>query len=99
MSKCFRIHIWRGQHTPERIRITPMLESECMMRVGQGAALFDMDGTLIDGDSDWLYLRWERKRGDVSAGEVLRFAKWLVQHALGVLDAERVAGESLRKFA
>jgi HAD superfamily hydrolase (TIGR01490 family) len=65
----------------------------------RGAALFDMDGTLIDGDSDWLYLRWERQRGEVSAIEMLRVLSWLFQHSLGVLDAERVAQRALRMLS
>lgn len=63
-----------------------------------GLALFDMDGTLIDSDSDWLYLLYRRSRGQVRWHHVLQGGWWYLAHRLGWLDAERIADRALRAF-
>jgi HAD superfamily hydrolase (TIGR01490 family) len=63
------------------------------------AALFDMDGTLIAGDSSWLYLRWLRTRGEATLAEQVRALGWFTQYQLGVLDADRMAARALSRFA
>jgi HAD superfamily hydrolase (TIGR01490 family) len=63
-----------------------------------GLALFDMDGTLIDSDSDWLYLLHRRSRRQVGWHHVLQGSWWYVQHRLGWFDAERIADRALRAF-
>jgi HAD superfamily hydrolase (TIGR01490 family) len=62
-------------------------------------ALFDMDGTLIDADSDWQYLRYRRARGTVGLGSMVKGGWWYLEHWLGVLDADRMATRALRAFA
>lgn len=63
------------------------------------AAFFDMDGTLIAGDSSWLYLCWCRKAGKLSRWQVLRAVGWLAQHKLGLLGAEGMAEAGAAVFS
>jgi HAD superfamily hydrolase (TIGR01490 family) len=64
-----------------------------------GLALFDMDGTLIDADSDWLFLRYQHAHGRAGMSHLVQGGWWYVLHRLGRLDAERVAARALRRFA
>ncbi len=64
-----------------------------------GLALFDMDGTLIDVDSDWLYLMYRRSRGRASLASVIQGGWWYVQHRVGLLDTERMAVRGLQALA
>jgi len=62
------------------------------------AALFDMDRTLIRGDTATLYTRYQRANGEATLRDSLRVAWWLLQYTFGVIDAPRVAEEVLKKF-
>jgi HAD superfamily hydrolase (TIGR01490 family) len=62
------------------------------------AALFDMDRTLIRGDSATLYTRYRRDIGEASWRDTVRVAWWLLQYTFGVIDAPRVAEQVLQKF-
>src|SRR5262245_27635352 len=62
------------------------------------AALFDMDRTLIRGDTATLYTRYQRATGQATLRDSLRVAWWLLQYTFGVIDAPRVAEEVLKKF-
>jgi HAD superfamily hydrolase (TIGR01490 family) len=64
-----------------------------------GLALFDMDGTLVDADSDWLYLQYRRARRQAGLADLMRGGWWYLEHRLGLLDAGRMAGLALRRFA
>jgi len=64
-----------------------------------GLALFDMDGTLLDGDSDWLFLQHRRAHGRAGLRHVLQGGYWMAQHRLGLLDAERVVARATRWLA
>lgn len=46
-------------------------------------AFFDLDLTLLSLNSAWPWLKYEFKRGNVTAGQVLRSALWLTAYHLG----------------
>jgi HAD superfamily hydrolase (TIGR01490 family) len=62
-------------------------------------ALFDVDRTLLHGDSATLYLRQQRARGEAGFGDTMRLAFWLLQYTLGVVDAPALAERVLGRFA
>jgi HAD superfamily hydrolase (TIGR01490 family) len=62
------------------------------------AALFDMDRTLIKGDTATLYTRYQRANGDATFRDTVRVAWWLLQYTFGVIDAPGVAEQVLKKF-
>jgi HAD superfamily hydrolase (TIGR01490 family) len=62
------------------------------------AALFDMDRTLITGDTATLYTRYQRDLGQATWRDTWRVAWWLLQYTVGVIDAERVAERALQSF-
>src|SRR5262249_37289196 len=62
------------------------------------AALFDMDRTLIHGDTATLYTRYQRDVGQATWRDSLRVGWWLLQYTVGVIDAQRVALEALQSF-
>ena len=55
------------------------------------AAFFDMDRTLIRVNSGTLWIRWLRKRGEMSLYETVRGLGWIAQYKLSLLDMEAVA--------
>jgi HAD superfamily hydrolase (TIGR01490 family) len=55
------------------------------------AAFFDMDRTLIRVNSGTLWIRWLRKRGELSLYETVRGLAWIAQYKLSLLDMEAVA--------
>ena len=61
-------------------------------------ALFDMDRTLIEGDTATLYTRYRRDIGEATLGDTLRVAFWLLEYTFGVIDAQRVAERALERF-
>lgn len=58
---------------------------------GCRVALFDMDRTLVEVDTATLYVRYQRRIGEVGILGVARVAYWMLQYTLGILDAEAVA--------
>jgi HAD superfamily hydrolase (TIGR01490 family) len=62
-------------------------------------AFFDMDRTLVCGDTATLYTRHRFANGRGSRGELARVAWWMLQYGLGVLDAPKVAQRVMRTFA
>ena len=61
--------------------------------------LFSVDGTLIDGDSNSLYLRWQLARRRSPLGERARDFFWLTRYRLGVADINRLARRALGRLA
>jgi len=62
-------------------------------------ALFDMDKTLISRNSAELYIQWQRARGEATTWDQLKLSGWLLQYAVGWLDAPRVAERVIRGYA
>jgi HAD superfamily hydrolase (TIGR01490 family) len=56
--------------------------------MGQIAALFDMDKTLLDAYSAVLYVRYMRRTGRMGRREVARVLWWALLDRLGVLDVQ-----------
>lgn len=62
------------------------------------AALFDMDRTLLRGESASAFVRHQFSRGEADLCDLLRVAWWLGQYTLGVIDIETVSTRALAKF-
>jgi len=63
------------------------------------AALFDMDRTLLSTETASLYVRYQRRIGEASTGDLLRTLRWVAQYTLGVLDHEAVAKKVIMNLA
>ena len=61
-------------------------------------ALFDMDRTLMSVNTAAKYVRWRRRHGHNTTGDVLRVAYWLVKYKFGLLDAQRIAERVMSEF-
>ena len=55
------------------------------------AALFDMDHTVLRVDSSMSWMRYLRRRGELSKRFVAKALWWSVQYKLALLDMDRVA--------
>lgn len=60
------------------------------------AALFDVDGTLIAGNSARLYMRHLRRTGQAGRRDVVRTLYLLLRYKFGLLDIESALGDSMR---
>ncbi len=69
------------------------------MRSPRRAALFDLDRTLVRTDTATLYTRYERRIGAATRADAVKVAWWLLQYGLGVLDAPKIVGKVLSKYA
>ena len=58
--------------------------------MGQVAALFDMDKTLLDASSGQLYARYLYRTGQISRWELARVAWWVILSRLGLLDLQNL---------
>jgi HAD superfamily hydrolase (TIGR01490 family) len=67
-----------------------------MSRIG---AFFDMDHTLIAGNSGYLYLKFLRREGRVALFELLQSLWWLTQYRLNLIDMKTVARRAFAKMA
>jgi HAD superfamily hydrolase (TIGR01490 family) len=54
------------------------------------AAFFDLDRTLVRCNSGTLWIRWLRKRGEISFFRQLRALGWIAQYKLSMIDMESV---------
>jgi HAD superfamily hydrolase (TIGR01490 family) len=54
------------------------------------AAFFDLDRTLVRCNSGTLWIRWLRKRGEISFFRQLRALGWIAQYKLAMIDMESV---------
>jgi HAD superfamily hydrolase (TIGR01490 family) len=57
----------------------------------KGAALFDMDRTLVRKETASLYVRYQRELGEATLADLAKTLVWVAQYTMGVLDAPRVA--------
>jgi HAD superfamily hydrolase (TIGR01490 family) len=69
------------------------------MRSTRRAALFDLDRTLVRVDTATLYTRYERRIGAATRLDAVKVAWWLLQYGFGVLDAPKIVGKVLAKYA
>jgi HAD superfamily hydrolase (TIGR01490 family) len=68
-------------------------------RIKRRAAFFDMDKTLVRGNTGVLYAKWRYRRGESNALDMMRVAWWSAQYAAGIVDAgavSRYAASTLR---
>lgn len=61
----------------------------------RGAALFDMDRTLIRKNTASLYTRYRRDLGEAGVKDSLLVGWWVLQYTLGLVNAESVARKAL----
>jgi HAD superfamily hydrolase (TIGR01490 family) len=64
-----------------------------------GAALFDMDRTLVRKETASLYVKYQRDHGEATWRDSVKVFGWVVQYTLGVIDAPDVAARALLQFA
>lgn len=55
------------------------------------AAFFDMDKTLVLGNTGVLYARWRRRVGDLPTSELVKVFGWSLQYTFGLVDAASVS--------
>lgn len=58
-----------------------------------------MDRTLLATSTAQLYTRYRRERGEIGWQAALRVGYWMLQYSLGIINAEKVAGQALLEFA
>jgi HAD superfamily hydrolase (TIGR01490 family) len=56
------------------------------------AAFFDMDRTLLRCNSGTLWIKYLRRRGEISRLKMLQAMGWVAQYKLAILDMEAVTG-------
>jgi HAD superfamily hydrolase (TIGR01490 family) len=56
------------------------------------AAFFDMDRTLLRCNSGTLWIKYLRRRGEISSLKMLQALGWMAQYKLAILDMESVTG-------
>lgn len=61
--------------------------------------LFDMDRTLLRGNSGSMFMEFRRRRGEVSRLHMLRVGFWLLRYSMGMLDASKVSKMALSEYA
>lgn len=61
----------------------------------RGAAFFDMDRTLVRVNTGRLYVRWRFRRREAGLRDVARFARWMAQYTVGVIDPEEVTRKAI----
>jgi HAD superfamily hydrolase (TIGR01490 family) len=64
-----------------------------------GAALFDLDRTLVRKETASLYVRYVRERGGATWRDSARVLWWVTQYTLGVIDGPVVAARALQGLA
>jgi HAD superfamily hydrolase (TIGR01490 family) len=62
------------------------------------AAFFDMDRTLLRCNSGSKYIKWLRRRGELSRYRQLRALGWLAQYKLAILDMEAVTAKVIAEM-
>ncbi len=60
------------------------------------AAFFDMDRTLLRCNTGTLWIRFLRRRGEISAWKTLRAMSWIARYKLSLLDMEAVVRVATR---
>lgn len=67
--------------------------------MGQVAALFDMDKTLLDTSSGMLYARYLYRKGQMGRLQLARVAWWGIASRLGLLDMQTLVPRMLTEAA
>ncbi len=67
--------------------------------MGRVAALFDMDKTLLDTSSAWLFARYLYRHGHMRHQELARVAWWGILSRLGVLNVQKLVPRLLASAA
>src|SRR5215470_7112740 len=62
-------------------------------------AFFDMDRTLLTVNSGTRWMRFLRRRGEVSRWQLLRALGWAAQYHLSILDMAALAGRLVADLA
>lgn len=70
-----------------------------MVGMGKIAALFDMDKTLLDTTSGWLFVRYLYRSGRIRRRDVMQVLGWLALDRMGRLDMGEVIGRLLAAAA
>jgi HAD superfamily hydrolase (TIGR01490 family) len=63
------------------------------------AAFFDMDRTLIRVNTGTEWVKWMRKRGEMTRLKMLQALGWLAQYKLSILDMEAVFEKGIAEMA
>lgn len=63
--------------------------------MGKVAALFDLDKTLLDTSSGWLYARYLYRNGQIGRWRLAQVVWWGVLSWLGVLDVQKLLAQVL----
>lgn len=70
-----------------------------MVTSGQPIAAFDVDGTLVDGQTQAMLVRYMRERGMLDTGTVVAAAVWFLAYKMGFpLSGDRVRRRVLGSF-
>ena len=64
----------------------------------RGVAVFDFDGTLIDGQSGTLFTRYLRSNGMMSPGSFVRLAWWGIRYKLHFPFKQEEARELMNRM-
>jgi HAD superfamily hydrolase (TIGR01490 family) len=65
----------------------------------RAAAFFDMDRTLLRCNSGTLYIKFLRRRREISLSRTVRALGWMAQYKLSVLDMEAVTAKLVSEMA
>jgi HAD superfamily hydrolase (TIGR01490 family) len=60
------------------------------------AAFFDVDHTLLAVNSAYLWMRYQRRTGQMSLVRMLRTTSWLLRYRLSLIDLEAVTRRAVR---
>ena len=63
------------------------------------AAFFDMDRTLVRCNTGTLWIKFLRRRGEITAARMLRAFGWIAQYKLAILDMERLSTKLIAEIA
>ncbi len=59
------------------------------------AAFFDLDGTLLDGNSGWLWMTSEWRQDRITSRQLLEGTFYVLAYKLGVIDMEEALAKAL----
>ncbi|OVE81417.1 hypothetical protein BVY03_03725 [bacterium K02(2017)] len=62
------------------------------------AAFFDLDKTLIEGNSGWIWAKYEKRLGNISNSQLLRVAFWNILYHLSIIDMETAYSYAVEQY-
>ena len=62
------------------------------------AAFFDLDRTLIDANSGFIWARYELREGNITRGQFARAAFWTLMYHLSLIDMDQAFDEATRHY-